>query len=139
MTTYHYSGLSDLRSRLTHGHSARSHSRFRVFMFIEAISFFFAALVHGGVLIHGREHTVIHVGETFMGIVLATGVVASGLLPAHARTIAFGTQAFAFFATVLGLLLIAVGLGPSSVPGLMFNAAVLLLLCLGLFFASRTP
>lgn len=132
MTTYHDTALHGLGSRLTH-------TRFRVFMFIEAISFFFAAAVHGGVLIHGREHTVIHVGETFMGIVLAAGVVASGLVPRHARAIAFGTQIFAFFGTVLGLLLIAVGIGPSSVPGLTFNAAVLLLLCLGLFFAWRTP
>lgn len=59
--------------------------------------------------------------------------------PAHQLALALGTQAFAFFGTVLGLLLIAVGFGPSSVPGLTFNAAVLLLLCLGLFFASRTP
>ncbi|HET8937519.1 MAG TPA: hypothetical protein VFN67_28950 [Polyangiales bacterium] len=108
-------------------------------MSIEAASFFIAALGPGGIFVPGDEHAGVRVGEALIGLILAFGVIMSWVSERDARGIAFGTQAFAFFGAVGGLLLIAVGLGARGVPGLTFLAMVLLLLSLGLVFAARAP
>lgn len=113
------------------------HGRFLGFMLIEAASFLIAALAHHGVLVPGHEHALARAAELLIGSVLALAALASWLLPDHARRIGFIAQAFAFFATVLGLLMIAIGIGPRSIPDLIFNAGALLLLSLGLYVIAR--
>jgi hypothetical protein len=125
-----------LRSRPS---APRSRRRFRGFLFVEAASFYIAALVHHGVLVTGHEHAQAHAAEMVIGSVLLAGVIASWIAPEHARGIGFAAQAFAFFLTILDLLLIAIGFGTRGIPDLVFNATVLLLLSLGLFVASRAP
>jgi hypothetical protein len=117
----------------------QSNARFRVFLFIEAMCFYSAALLHRGVFVPGHEHAQARAAETVIGSVLLIGVIASWVTPEHSRSISFTTQTFAFFLTVLDLLLIAIGIGPRGIPDLVFNAAVLLLLSLGLFVVSRAP
>lgn len=108
-------------------------------MFIEAVAFYIGAAVHQGVLIPGHEHAQARAAEAVIGSVLMLGVIASWVAPDHARSVSFSAQTFAFFLTVLDLLMIAIGVGPRGVPDLVFNAAMLLLLSLGLFVVSRAP
>lgn len=135
-TRAHYD-LTSRWQRLSHASTREPAARFAAFMLIEAASFYFVALVHFGTLVPGHEHALARAAETVIASVLVLGVLGTWIAPAYARSIGFAVQAFAFFATVVSLLMIAVGVGPRSVPDLIFNSGMLLLLSLGLYVVAR--
>jgi MYXO-CTERM domain-containing protein len=111
----------------------------RSFLALEAVAFLAAALVHSGVLVRGHEHAKAATAELVIGLVVTTALVATMLAPATSRSIGISAQAFALVATLVGLFTIAIGVGPRTAPDLVFHAAVLALLGVGLAWSWRRP
>jgi MYXO-CTERM domain-containing protein len=111
----------------------------RSFLALEAVAFLAAALVHSGVLVRGHEHAKAATAEVVIGLVVTTALVATMLAPAASRAIGMSAQAFALVATLVGLFTIAIGVGPRTAPDLVFHAAVLALLGVGLAWSWRRP
>jgi hypothetical protein len=111
----------------------------RLFLLVEAASFVAAGLVHLGVLADGYQHRAAGTAESVIGAVLLIGLVAALIRPAWTRAAGLAAQGFALLGTVVGLLTIAVGVGPRTAPDLVFHAAILAVLAWGLVVAARAP
>jgi hypothetical protein len=111
----------------------------RIFLLVEALSFFTAALVHFGVIAHGYEHIKAGTAETVIGSVLSLGLVSSLLRPSATRRAGLWAQGFALAGTCVGLFTIAIGVGPRTVPDLVYHAAIVAVLILGLVALARSP
>jgi hypothetical protein len=83
-------------------------------------------------LLTGYAHAKAATAETVIGLVLVVGLVATFVSPGASRTMAIAAQAFALLGTMVGLLTIAVGVGPRTAPDLVFHAAILAVLAFGL-------
>lgn len=112
--------------------------RLRVFLLVEAIAFALAAMVHFGVLIHGYEHDKARIAESIIALVLLGGLAVSLLRPSLTSVAALVAQAFALFGTLVGLFTIAVGVGPRTVPDVIYHIAIIIVLIFGLIAANRT-
>jgi hypothetical protein len=109
----------------------------RAFLLCEAIVFVIAALVHRGLLLDGYRHENAFRAESVIAAVLAAGLVATWLAPRRTRVVAIGVQAFALLGTVVGLFTIAVGVGPRTVPDIIYHLAIVAVLVYGLRLAVR--
>jgi hypothetical protein len=111
----------------------------RRFLALEAAAFFVAALVHAGYLVQGYEHGAARIAETVLGVVLSATLVATLLRPALTRAAGLAAQGFALLGTLVGILTIVVGVGPRSVPDVVYHLAMVGVLVWGLLVAARTP
>ena len=111
----------------------------RLFLALEVASFVLAALVHFGVLTRGYEHGSAATAESVIGTVLLVAFALTWALPARTPLIGIAGQAFALLGTLLGAFMIAIGIGPRTVPDLVYHAAILLALAWGLLVAARAP
>ena len=111
----------------------------RLFVLIEGAAFLAAALTHFGVLIGGYEHQMAGRAESVIGIVLLAGLALTGILPASTRAIALVVQAFALAGTFVGIFTIIVGVGPRTVPDVVYHVAITLVLAVGIAVARRAP
>ena len=105
----------------------------RLLLAIESAAFITAALAHLGVWISGYEHRKAAIAESVIGIVLAIGLVWTWIRPAAARSAGLIAQGFALFGTLVGLVTIALGIGPRTVPDLEFHTAIVATLVIGLW------
>jgi hypothetical protein len=71
--------------------------------------------------------------------VLGGALVVTALAPAASRAAGLGAQGSALVGTLVGLLTIALGVGPRTIPDLVFHAAILALLGVGLGRLWRRP
>jgi hypothetical protein len=110
----------------------------RLFLLIEAASFFAASLVHSGVLISGYEHHRARIAEAVIGAVLSGGLASSWIRPAWTRTAGLASQAFALLGTLVGMFTIAIGIGPRTLPDITYHCAIILVLVWGLVVTKRT-
>ena len=108
----------------------------RLFLTLEALAFSMAALVHGGVLARGHEHWRAATAESVIALVLVLALASSG---DHARMRRMGllAQGFALLGVCVGLVMIAIGIGPRTGPDLAFHVFISLLLIAGLVRAWR--
>ena len=109
----------------------------RTFLFVEALAFVVAALIHAGVLTTGYEHREAAIAESVIAGVLTLGLVASMLRPLSSRTTALAVQAFALAGTFVGLFTIAIGVGPQTRFDLALHAGLVTLLTAGLIVVAR--
>src|SRR5712691_13470609 len=109
----------------------------RLFLLIEGASFVFAGLVHFGVLARGYEHGSAAIAESVIGAVLLVALTLTWVLPAWARALGIAAQAFALLGTLVGAFTIAIGVGPRTVPDVVYHAAILLALAWGMVVAAR--
>jgi hypothetical protein len=109
----------------------------RRFMSFEAAAFLAASLVHGGVLIDGFEHRQAATAEMVIGIVLLVGLAITSIRPAWTRRVGVGGQGFALLGTFVGMAMIAIGVGPRTIPDVVFHAGLVVLLVSGLIVAVR--
>jgi hypothetical protein len=109
----------------------------RIFLLIEALSFGTAALIHSGVLITGYEHVQARIAESVIAIVLLAGLVSTWMFPARSRTAGRLAQGFALFGTLVGIFTILVGVGPRTVPDVIYHIGIVIVLIWGLVVASR--
>lgn len=110
----------------------------RTFMLIQATSFGMAALIHSGVLVVGYEHPRARIAEGVIAAVLGVGLWLSFARPAWTRRVGLAAQGFALLGTLVGLLTIAIGIGPRTAPDLVYHVAMLALLVWGLMATART-
>ena len=111
----------------------------RLFLLLEGASFVLAGLVHFGVLARGYEHGSAAPAESVIGSVLLVALALSWGLPAWTRTIGIVAQGFALLGTLVGAFTIAIGVGPRTLPDVVYHAAILLALACGLVVAARAP
>lgn len=109
----------------------------RAILGVEFVLFALAALVHLGFAGARFQHGEAFIAESVIGAVLLAGWIGNGLLPRKTRLIAIGVQSFALLGTLVGLLTIAIGVGPRTALDLTLHAVMLLLLVSGLVVASR--
>jgi hypothetical protein len=106
---------------------------------LDALVFGTAALIHAGVLVRGYEHGKAETAESVIALVLLAGLVASVTSPSSSRTIGLGAQGFALAGTLVGVLTIAVGIGPRTALDLALHAGMIALLVGGLVGVARRP
>lgn len=109
----------------------------KLFLAFEAVAFLAAAVVHSGALIGGFEHRKACIAESVIGAVLLAGLAASLFRPRATRVIGLCVQAFALLGTLIGLFTIAIGVGPRTVPDLVFHAGIVVALVTGLGVVVR--
>ena len=98
-----------------HDGKGRGRATVGQFLAIEAATFGTAALLHAGVLLRGHQHPKARNAEAVIGLVLVVALVLSQVWPRAQRGVALGAQGFALAGTGLGIVFIAIGVGPRSV------------------------
>jgi hypothetical protein len=111
----------------------------RAFLLFEAATFVLAAMVHFGVLLDGYEHRQARIAESVIAVVLLAGLALTWINVGWTRRAGIATQAFALLGTLVGLFTIAVGVGPRTVPDIIYHVAIVAVLVWGLVVAKRTP
>jgi hypothetical protein len=111
----------------------------RRFLLLEGASFGLASLVHRGVLIGGYQHAQAAIAESVIAGVLLGGLALTWAWPAHSRPIGIAAQGFALLGTLVGISMVAIGVGPRTVPDVTYHVAILATLVWGLVVCARTP
>jgi len=111
----------------------------RLFLALEALAFTKAALIHAGFLISGYEHYQARIAESIIATVLVAGLVVSLARPSATRLGALVAQGFALVATSVGVFTIIVGVGPRTVPDVIYHVVIVAVLLVGLVVAARAP
>ena len=111
----------------------------RRFLLLEGASFIVAGLIHRGVLVDGYQDAGAAVAETVIGAVLLAAFGLTWVWPARTRPIGLAAQAFALVGTLIGTYLSVIGVGPHTVPDVVYHIAILLALIWGLVVAARAP
>jgi hypothetical protein len=110
----------------------------RLFIFVEAASFAVASLIHSGRLIAGYEHGRARIAESVIAAVLLAGLALTWIRSASLRRVALAVQGFALLGTLVGVLTIAVGIGPRTVPDVVYHIVIVVVLVLGLRAARHS-
>ncbi len=111
----------------------------RLFLLFEAATFLAAASVHFGVSIAGYEHPKAGVAESVIAAVLLAGLILTWSSDAWTRGVGLAVQAFALLGTLVGVFTIVVGVGPRTVPDVVYHLAIVAVLVWGLVVARRAP
>jgi hypothetical protein len=110
---------------------------FRSLMLLEAVTFFAAAAIHSGLLVEGYQHREARIAETVIGIVLLAGAIMASFGPLWARRAGLAAQTFALVGTIIGIVTIAIGVGPRSFADVMYHAIIVCVLIYGVSLAVR--
>jgi hypothetical protein len=111
-------------------------TRLRYLLLFESATFIVAASIHFGALLDGYEHTKAGRAESVIAVVLLAGFALSFR---RARLAVIAAQAFAALGVCVGLVTIAVGVGPRTVLDVAYHVAILAVLGTGLAIALRNP
>ena len=107
------------------------------FLLFEAATFVAASLIHAGVFVSGYEHWKARIAESVIAVALFAAAAWAWLRPQSARTAGLAGQGFALFATLVGIFTIVLGVGPRTVPDVIYHAAIVAVLIWGLIVARR--
>ena len=108
------------------------------FMIAEAACFVIAACLHSGVPIPGYEHARARAAESVLATVLIAGLILSWLHPQRTRMIGIAAQSFALLGTLIGAFTIIVGVGPRTMPDIVYHVCLLALLGWGVWYAMAS-
>lgn len=111
----------------------------RRLMLFEAATFLAACLVHSGVLVTGYEHRQARIAEAVIAIVLLVGAASTWIKPSWTRRETLTAQAIALVGTLIGVFTIVVGVGPRTIPDIVYHVAIVVVLVWGLVMAKRIP
>ena len=128
-------GRPDRRTRAVGGITASG--AIRVLLGVEAASFLLAASIHAGVLVGGYEHSEAMIAESVIATVLFVGLGTTWLRPRSTFTVAAGVQTFALLGTLVGLWTMVVGVGPRTVPDVVYHVVIVTVLAVGIRTAWR--
>jgi ABC-type uncharacterized transport system permease subunit len=109
----------------------------RLFLFTEAAAFALAALVHAGVPADGYQHREAAIAESVIAAVLSLGLLVSVSSPRSSRAAGLAAQGFALLGTCVGILTMAIGVGPQSRFDVGLHAGFITLLVTGLVAVGR--
>lgn len=118
---------------------SRARQAIQFFIIVEAVSFTVAAFVHSGMLLAGYEHKEARIAESVLATVLFIGLVLTWMRPAWTRMIGIAAQGFALLGTCVGVFTIIVGVGPRTMPDLVYHVGIVALLIGGIVVAVRAP
>lgn len=110
----------------------------RLFMFSEAAAFLAAALIHFGLLVQGYQHEEAGTAESVIAVVLLVGLALTWIRPKSARGVGLAAQGFALFGTLVGIFMIAIGVGPRTAPDIVYHVGIVVVLVSGLVVALRS-
>lgn len=110
----------------------------RILLLLQGLLFISAALMHFGILTTGYEHAKAGTAETVIGIVLLSGLVISLVRPIWTHIAGLTVQIFALFGTLVGIFTIAIGIGPRTLPDLVYHICMVSLLIIGLVVTARS-
>jgi hypothetical protein len=111
----------------------------RLFLLVESATFFLAALIHMGFIISGFEHRNASIAESVIAAVLFGGLLLTLFIREWARNVGITVQAFALLGTLVGIFTIIVGVGPRTVPDVLYHIAIVVVLVVGLVVARGAP
>lgn len=106
-------------------------------LMVEAVGFAIASIIHGGHVFPSAAHRNAQIAEAILAIVLFAGVVTTVVAPRRARHAALLAQGVALLGTLVGIVTIAVGVGPRTVPDIIYHIAMVILLVVGLRYTRR--
>ncbi len=109
----------------------------RRFMLFEAATFLVAALIHAGFIVRGYEHREARIAESVIALVLLVGAATTWIRPRWAAEAGLVAQGFALFGTLVGVFTIIVGVGPRTVPDVVYHVGIVLVLVWGSSVALR--
>ncbi len=107
------------------------------FMFFEAAAFIAAALTHFGLLIDGYGHQKAGIAESVIAAVLLVGLALTWIRPGSTHGAGLAAQTFALLGTLVGIFTIAIGVGPRTVPDIVYHIAMVAVLIFGLILTVR--
>jgi hypothetical protein len=107
-------------------------------LLLEAAAYALAALVHFGLLIDGYQHAQARMAETIISLTLLAGLAVATYRPAWTPPAALMAQGLALAGTLVGVFTIMIGIGPRTLPDVVYHAALVAVLLWGLMIASRT-
>lgn len=108
------------------------------FLIVEAASFILAALIHWGVIATGYEYGGAAIPEGVIGLVLLGGFVLSLIASARTRVIGLAAQGFALAGTLIGVFVTIIGVGPNTLPDVLFHIGILAVLLSGIVVTVRS-
>jgi len=111
----------------------------RLFLLVEAASYMAAASVHFGIVTQGYEHRAAGTGESVIAVALVVGLALTWTGWVSVRALGLAAQGFALFVTLIGLFTIAIGVGPRTLPDLVYHLSIVGVLIVGLVAAARAP
>jgi hypothetical protein len=111
--------------------------RVRLFLFVEAAAFMVASIIHHGLLIAGYRHHEAAIAEGVIALVLVVGLATALIRPPATRAAALASQGFALLGTFVGICMIAIGVGPRTVPDIVYHVGIVILLVWGLIVARQ--
>ncbi len=94
----------------------------RLMLLVEATAFLTAALTHFGTLIDGYKHRQAANAESVIGLVLFLGWICTFVRPTWASKASVSAHCFAVLGTVVGIFTIVVGVGPRTMPDIIYHA-----------------
>lgn len=109
----------------------------RWFIVVAALSLLTASLIHFGFLVSGYEDEGAAVPEAIIGCVMLAGLVLSWSAEPWGRRVAVAALAFGLAGSLLGLALVMAGIGPTTVPDVVYHVLLVTTLVIGLTVALR--
>jgi hypothetical protein len=109
----------------------------RSLMLLESMTFLAAAAIHAGLLVSGYEHREARIAETVIAVVLLAGAIVASFGPVWARRAGLVAQGFALAGTVVGIITIAIGIGPRSFADVIYHVIIVCVLIYGVTLAAR--
>jgi hypothetical protein len=111
----------------------------RGFLLLQIAIFLSMVSIHFGLLIGGYGHRDAGMAESLIAAVLVAGLLLTWTPPPWRRRAATAAQSFGLLGVLVGLVTIAIGIGPRTLLDLTLNAAMLLTLIVGLASTLRKP
>lgn len=108
------------------------------FLAAEALFFGAACLIHAGVLLRGYEHREAATGEGVVAAILVVGLALGRLGLVPMRRAGLAAQALALAITLVGAFTIVIGVGPRTLPDIVFHVLMIAVLVWGLVSAWST-
>jgi hypothetical protein len=106
-------------------------------MLLESVTFLAAAAIHAGLLVDGYEHREARIAETIIAVVLLAGAVVASFGPLWARRAGLAAQGFALVGAIVGIITIAIGIGPRSFADVFYHVIIVCVLIYGVILAVR--
>ena len=111
----------------------------RGFLLLQIAIFLSLVSIHFGLLIGGYRHRDAGTAEVMIVAVLVAGLLLTWTPPPWRRRAATAAQSFGLLGVLVGLVTIAIGIGPRTLLDLTLNGTLLLTLIVGLASTLRKP
>ncbi|MPZ53279.1 MAG: hypothetical protein GEU79_11200 [Acidimicrobiia bacterium] len=110
----------------------------RLFAAVAALSLFLASLIHFGYLVEGYDDRGAAVPEAVIGAVMVVGLALSWVSPPWGHRALIGGLVFGLAGSILGLVLVFIGVGPQTTPDIVYHVLLVTALVVGLFVAATS-